>query len=293
MRAGICGPASRTVLQALREDLGGNNGQTKTGDLCWETDNATWPPPRRRGSWSRPARSLWRPEKDDGTRVEHVTGATNGDNDGEYWRVTTTDGTRYYFGLNRLPGWTAGKAVTESAWTVPVYGNDTGEPCHAATFAAAACTQAYRWNLDYVVDVHGNSMSYFYARETNKYGQNLGKTTDLHPRRNAERGALRHPDRPGLRCRSGPGRPHAPTAACPARPAPSTTPPPGRMCPGTWTARGDVHDAQYVAVVLDHQTSYQGHHADPRRGRQLPSRGPVEPGTPSRGPVTGPTRASG
>ena len=109
------------------DDLGGNNGQTKTGDLCWETDNATM------SFGDRSARlvfsgGVWRPEDDDGTKVERVTrgdSAINGDNDGEYWRVTTPDGTRYHFGLNRLPGWTSGKAVTNSAWTVPVYGNDS------------------------------------------------------------------------------------------------------------------------------------------------------------------------
>ena len=164
------------------DDLGGNNGQTKTGDLCWETDNATAVAGPAQGRLVKVDANLWRPEADDGTRVEHVTGATNGDNDGEYWLVTTTDGTKYYFGLNRLPGWSSGKATTNSAWTVPVYGNDGGEPCHAAEFAAASCTQAYRWNLDYVVDVHGNSMSYFYSQETNKYGQNLGKTTATYTR---------------------------------------------------------------------------------------------------------------
>ncbi|WP_432990480.1 alpha/beta hydrolase fold domain-containing protein [Dactylosporangium sp. CA-233914] len=30
-------------------------------------------------------------------------------------------------------------------------GNNTGEPCHAATFTGSFCNQAWRWNLDYVV----------------------------------------------------------------------------------------------------------------------------------------------
>ncbi len=164
------------------DDLGGNNGQTKTGDLCWETENATALAGPSQGPLVKVSDGVWRPESDDGTRVAHVTGATNGDRDGEYWVLTTTDGTKYYFGLNRLPGWAQDRPTTNSAWTVPVYGNDAGEPCHEATFDASACAQAYRWNLDYVVDVHGNSMSYFYTQETNKYGQNLGKTTTPYTR---------------------------------------------------------------------------------------------------------------
>ncbi len=163
-------------------DLGGTNGQTKTGDLCWETENATAVGLAATGALVKAGDNKWRPEKDDGTRVEHVTGATNGDDNGEHWILTKPDGTKYYFGLNRLPGWAPGNRPTNSAWTVPVFGNDSGEPCFASNFQEAACTQAYRWNLDYVVDVHGNSMSYFYSQETNKYGQNLGKTTATYVR---------------------------------------------------------------------------------------------------------------
>ncbi|MBQ1090009.1 RHS repeat-associated core domain-containing protein [Streptomyces sp. B93] len=164
------------------DDLGGNNGQTKTGDLCWETDNATVASQALSGKLVKGGDGRWRPESDDGTRIERRTDGVNGDKDGQYWILTATDGTRYYYGLNRLPGWTNGDATTRSAWTAPVYGNDTDEPCHAATFAESACVRAYRWNLDYVVDVHGNSMSYFYAPETGKYGQNLGKSTASYTR---------------------------------------------------------------------------------------------------------------
>lgn len=40
------------------------------------------------GSGSDP--EIYRPQSDDGTRVEHRVGGTNGDNNGEYWIVTTT-----------------------------------------------------------------------------------------------------------------------------------------------------------------------------------------------------------
>jgi RHS repeat-associated protein len=147
------------------DDLGGNNGQTKTGDLCWETDNATLSLGGSSGELVPAGGNLWRPKTDDGSRVEHLTGAANGAA-GDYWKVTTTDGTQYFFGQR-----------TDSAWNVPVYGNDTNEPCNTATFAASRCTQTWRWNLDYVLDVHGNTISYFYNTETNSYAANLGAAT--------------------------------------------------------------------------------------------------------------------
>ncbi len=66
--------------------------------------------------------------------------------------------------------------------TVPVYGNNPGEPCNAGTFAASDCNgkpQAWRWNLDYVQDIHGNTMSYWWAKETNYYAKNLTGTTPV------------------------------------------------------------------------------------------------------------------
>ncbi|SEG57955.1 RHS repeat-associated core domain-containing protein [Nonomuraea solani] len=145
----------------------------KTGDLCWDQDNATL----SLGSTSvelvkDTTSKQWRPKRDDGTRIEYLTGATNGDNNGEYWRVTTANGAQYTFGLNRLPGWATGKAETKSVQTVPVFGNNSGEPCYNSTPANAWCQQAYRWNLDYEVDTHGNATTYWYTQEGNHYGRN-------------------------------------------------------------------------------------------------------------------------
>ncbi|MEJ3750925.1 RHS repeat-associated core domain-containing protein [Actinomycetes bacterium KLBMP 9797] len=145
----------------------------KPYDLCWETDNAFVSLGDKTVELVKDdTTGAWRPRNDDGTKVERLTGATNGDNDGEHWKVTDREGTQYFFGLNRLPGWATGNEVTNSTLTSPVFGNDSGEPCHASTFAASHCTQAYRWNLDYVVDSNGNAMSYFYTRNTNYYGRN-------------------------------------------------------------------------------------------------------------------------
>ncbi|SDH59179.1 intein N-terminal splicing region/RHS repeat-associated core domain-containing protein [Lentzea fradiae] len=158
-------------------DLGGNNGQTKTGDQCWATDNATISLVGVSGKLVKAGESggtsSWRAKNDDGARIERFTGAVNGDNDGEYWKVTTTDGTQHFLGVNRLPGWTSGKPETKSAWTVPVYGNNDGEPCKQGTFDASWCQQAYRWNLDYSVDPHGNVTTYYYDQEINHYGRNI------------------------------------------------------------------------------------------------------------------------
>ncbi|MGW4211690.1 RHS repeat domain-containing protein, partial [Lentzea sp. NPDC004789] len=158
-------------------DLGGNNGQTKTGDQCWAGDNISISLVGVSGQLIKnkdlvDGKEVWRAKNDDGARIEHLFGAVNGDNDGEHWKVTTTDGTQYFLGLNRLPGWTSGKPETQSAWTEPVFGNNAGEPCNAGTFDASWCQQAYRWNLDYSVDPHGNVTTYYYEPEINYYGRN-------------------------------------------------------------------------------------------------------------------------
>ncbi|WP_433334975.1 polymorphic toxin-type HINT domain-containing protein [Spirillospora sp. CA-294931] len=173
------------------EEDGVKNAEGKApGDLCWGYDNATVTWNGKGGELVKAADNTWRLKNDDGTRFERLlkpdTG--NGDNDGEYWKVTTTDGTRYYFGLNRLPGFDSGGEETNSAWTVPVFGDDANgpgteddEPCHKATgFADSWCQQAWRWNLDLVVDPNGNANSYYYAKENNHYGRNL-KPADATP----------------------------------------------------------------------------------------------------------------
>ncbi|MGW0881758.1 polymorphic toxin-type HINT domain-containing protein [Streptomyces sp. NPDC002671] len=158
-----------------------NNTATKdkTSDLCWVSYNAvmslggkTTELVRDAASGSDPEKDseFYRPQQDDGTRVEHRVGGGNGDNNGEYWVVTTPDGTQYYYGLNHVGG---GHADTDSVSTVPVFGNHPGEPCHADAFADSRCgagkQQAWRWGLDKVVDVNGNVMVVDWDQETNYY----------------------------------------------------------------------------------------------------------------------------
>ncbi|GIH00602.1 hypothetical protein Pma05_71740 [Plantactinospora mayteni] len=162
----------------------GSAGSPKRGDLCFAYDNATM---SLNGSATEllydDATKTWQPKNDDGTRIERLAGAANGDQGtgdadrGEHWRVTTTDGTEYYFGLNRLPTWGSGNPETNSTWTAPVFGNNPGEPCYKSSFADAWCQQAWRWNLDYVVDPRGNAMAYFYAKELNYYARNRSTAT--------------------------------------------------------------------------------------------------------------------
>ncbi|MEV6299121.1 RHS repeat-associated core domain-containing protein [Actinoplanes sp. NPDC051861] len=141
-----------------------------TDDLCYRDANATL-------SWNGKSTELvlddatgrWRPADDDGSYVELVTGGSGtGLYNNEHWKLVTPDGTQFWFGKTRLPGWADTQRVTNSAWGVPVFANRSAEPCYkTGGFAGSWCSMAWRWNLDYVVDPHGNSMSFWYQKEAN------------------------------------------------------------------------------------------------------------------------------
>ncbi|MFK0195838.1 polymorphic toxin-type HINT domain-containing protein [Kitasatospora sp. NPDC090308] len=119
---------------------------------------------------------------DDGTLITPLTGLNNGAWNGEGFKVTTTDGTQYYFGANHLPGGDGTDSASNSVNTVPVYHPHTGDPCYkSSTGAASWCQMGWQWNLDYIVDLHGNLIKYQYAKESNYYarggGQNNGTGT--------------------------------------------------------------------------------------------------------------------
>ncbi|MBV1854613.1 RHS repeat domain-containing protein [Catellatospora tritici] len=166
-------------IERKYESCADDNPGHQTGDQCWYGDNATLSLNGHAGELIQNG-SVWRLKNDDGTKIEKLVSTARdngddgndlGDDNSEYWKVTTTDGTQYYFGYHKLPGWTSGQPVTDSVWTVPVYGNNSGEPCYDATFANAYCNQAWRWNLDYVVDPNSNTMAYFYDKETGAYAR--------------------------------------------------------------------------------------------------------------------------
>ncbi|MFE7572208.1 polymorphic toxin-type HINT domain-containing protein [Streptomyces sp. NPDC057539] len=154
-----------------------DDGQKDKFDQCWKFDNASLVLNGKASELVKDdTTGTWRLKNDDASTVTLSTGADNGDNNGEHWTLTTGDGTRYVFGLNKLTG--AGTERTNSVWTVPVFGDDSGEPGYdqGSAFADRAVTQGWRWNLDYVEDLHDNAMSYWYAKETNSYAQNGADT---------------------------------------------------------------------------------------------------------------------
>ncbi|MFE0463401.1 RHS repeat domain-containing protein, partial [Kitasatospora sp. NPDC058965] len=150
-----------------------SDNQPYSPDLCYGKQNATLSLAGHSGTLVLDDTSkVWKIQGDDGTQIQQLFGdpfGANGDHDGEYWVITTTDGTRYYFGAGHVPTGTGKGAASNSVWTEPVYGADAGTPCHAATFLASVCTKAWRWNLDYVLDTDNNLTSYQYATETNYF----------------------------------------------------------------------------------------------------------------------------
>ncbi|RDI23081.1 DUF6973 domain-containing protein [Lentzea flaviverrucosa] len=147
----------------------GARNTEETGDLCWRNENATLSMQGHSGELIKESATSnrWRLRNDDGTRVEFRVNANNGARNGEHWVVTTADGTQYWFGRS-----------AQSVLNVPVAGNHATEPCSATLFKDSFCSQPYRWNLEYVVDLYDNTMTYSYDKETNKYARS-NSTTEL------------------------------------------------------------------------------------------------------------------
>ncbi|MFE4335212.1 deaminase domain-containing protein [Streptomyces sp. NPDC056831] len=165
-----------------------DDGQNDKSDQCWKYENASLVLNGKATELVKDdAKGIWHLKNDDASQVTHETGADNGDDGdniadgkgdgkGEYWKVVTGDGTTYTFGLNKLSG--AGTERTNSVWTAPVFGDDAGEPGYSSdtSFSGRAKTQAWRWNLDLVTDIHGNASTYWYKADTNHYAKNGDKT---------------------------------------------------------------------------------------------------------------------
>lgn len=175
------------------------SGTTRTWDNCWsDSDQMTLSLNGESTVLIKDDTSgAWHPRNDADEKVEYLTGATNDARNGEYWRVTTDDGTQYTFGQNRLPGFASGDATTNSVLTEPVYATSSGQPCYNATFADSWCQQAYRWNLDYVTDTHGDTVSYFYTRHTAYYARDLGTTANTPYTRDATLAKVQYGQRDG------------------------------------------------------------------------------------------------
>ncbi|WP_146197287.1 RHS repeat-associated core domain-containing protein [Promicromonospora sp. AC04] len=159
-----------------------NNTSRKTGDLCWDSDNAflvfngTSSALVKDDVAATTGAIEWRPETDDGTLVQQYGRPTGADAKtdagwaGEYWKVTTTDGTTYSFGKDER--YSGDTLAQNSRWTVPVYSNHPDEPGYKTAFAESGRQMGWRFNLDYVRDTSDNTMTYRYASETNRYGAN-------------------------------------------------------------------------------------------------------------------------
>ncbi|MFE4591878.1 ricin-type beta-trefoil lectin domain protein [Streptomyces laurentii] len=168
----------RTCSDDRKNGNNDNATDKKKSDLCWASDNVVM---SLGGSSTELVHegTRWVPDQDDGSRMEYLDGSGNPKTtpqstkyNGEHWRLTTRDGTRYYFGRNDVDGATGTRAPTDSVSKVPVFGNQAGEPCHQAAYAASSCEQAWRWNLDYVEDIHGNAMLIDWKQEKNLYARN-------------------------------------------------------------------------------------------------------------------------
>ncbi|MET8831730.1 polymorphic toxin-type HINT domain-containing protein [Streptomyces sp. NPDC004610] len=149
------------------------DGLATIGDLCWDSPNTAMEPSgavyviNLNGVTSTLVQDdngtgSYHLQDDPGWRVQHLSGGHGADD--EYWVVSTQDGQSHYFGWGRAE---RSGSATGSVYTVPVVGNNPGEPCHGQF--PEPCTQAYRWNLDRTVDANEIESTYFYDKETNHY----------------------------------------------------------------------------------------------------------------------------
>ena len=97
-----------------------------------------------------------------------VNPAGNDDAMGEYWTVTTTDGTVYTFGQQYEP--TSGTDQKSVLYTQVA--DDEATLVDGELICDGLCQRAYQWNLDRVEDTDGNVASYFYENELNTYQVN-------------------------------------------------------------------------------------------------------------------------
>ncbi|MGV9349880.1 RHS repeat-associated core domain-containing protein [Streptomyces spiralis] len=149
------------------------NGLPTIGDMCWDSPNSGLEPDgamyviNLNGVTSqliqdKNGTGSYHLQDDPGWRVQHLDGGHGSDD--EYWVISTQDGMRYYLGWGRSE---RTGASTNSVYTIPVVGNDTGEPCNGQF--PEPCTQAWRWNLDRVVDPNEVENAYFYDKQSNYY----------------------------------------------------------------------------------------------------------------------------
>ncbi|WP_327007610.1 polymorphic toxin-type HINT domain-containing protein [Dactylosporangium sp. NBC_01737] len=151
-----------------------DDGVPGIADLCWwgAGDNVfTMVFGGKSVRLMRDGNGNWRGEVDDGSRLQLLSttglGWGNGDHYNWYWKLTTLDGTEYYFGRNQR---FVGDTPQNSTQKVLVHGGNINEPCWTGNVSTSGCYNVYRWNLDYVVDPRQNTMTYFYQKYEGSYG---------------------------------------------------------------------------------------------------------------------------
>ena len=129
-------------------------------------------------------------------RIEKLTGAAT---------ATTTESTgksppltapSIFFGLNRLPGLEGRLHAGDELHLDGAGVRQPGRVSRATTplSPSAYCSQAWRWQLDYVVDPHNNAMAYYWKTETNNYGRNVSGPPERLPLPLTPGGYLDHID---------------------------------------------------------------------------------------------------
>lgn len=173
---------SRSYIERHYRACSDDGAADTVGDLCWDSPNATAGTDPANADYTivlngvaselvkdPTVANVFHLVDDPGWRVQHLTGGANGDNDGEYWVVTEPSGDRFYFGIGTR---VSDGAATNSVATVPVFGNNTGEPCNGVS----PCTQAYRWNLDRETDANEIDTSWMYIANANNYYSTMGNS---------------------------------------------------------------------------------------------------------------------
>lgn len=129
-------------------------------------------------------------QQDDGTQIDLLPNTATTTATSEMFRMRMPDGTTAYFGADTVPAeLNNGVAVkpfgaTNSTWFEPVFNNPAANSvCKDPTKATAAnCETAWRWNLDFVVDPHGNVQQVFYNADLNAYGRGTAQTAATYVR---------------------------------------------------------------------------------------------------------------
>ncbi|MFF3068611.1 RHS repeat-associated core domain-containing protein [Kitasatospora sp. NPDC057936] len=161
-----------------------------SGDQCWGGDLLQLSLAGHAGQLVKDDKSCeWHLQGEDGTKVERLTGQNNGAWNGEAWRVTTLDGTQFYFGANRLPGGDGTDQAANSVSTVPIYWPGGQDPClkDGSPATNSWSQMGWQWSLDYVVDPHQNLITYRYEQEQNYYVQGGGQNNGNGPRAQYQR----------------------------------------------------------------------------------------------------------